>query len=544
MSDETIAGSAPEEVSGAVSAPRPPVKKKKHLLIWILVCLAAAAAIAAVLLFLLPKQAADPAPSGLPAMEAVLCDDGTACIALPDGTSLKIEDEEDVKYAAMTGDQKHVVVLLDDGTLYTADSELNNRKVISRNGKKLRAGCVDDAGLFYRTEDRMFHRYLFEGEADTELPELDNYCLAENSITLLYATMDGGIYILPETASEPVPAGTFDDDCFLHAVSDDGNLAVWRNIRGEKYTICIRDGKDVTELGWIRDNDCYLRPAFSADQKMVAVPSPDLNSLWLKSAGEKAVEVELPRPYQGGPVYTPGGLFSDTAAEDIHSLYVRLQGEEDSAVSLYFAVPGGDCRQVLSAYKGCAFTDGKIIFTDSDRALYLGNISRENITDQEKISDDVDRFCLSENGKYLYYMKEIDDEDCGNLYCFCLETGVSEKISSHVFQHDTSPFSACVTEGADGESVYFYRDIRKTGFSSSDFRYCGTLMKWAAGNDAPEKISEDVICTSAKFFSGGRIDGNHFTFLKFDPEDRDCVNFYFYDGTDEEKLASDVNLSR
>lgn len=512
------------------SVPEAPKKKKKKLPLLIAIICAVLVIVAGCIVgtvFLSGQSDTTDIPS--PYFGRV-DEDGTAYIPLAGGEVITIN--EDVAYAGFIPNCNSVVVMLTDGTLYLTDPELSEKTEIATDCHDVFSLRKD--GFIYENNKGVLHRVLLSDLSVTELGKRKDIAvtIADDSISLIYADNDY-IYSLPATEAEEFKLSKWSNAIRLKAVSNDGQIAVWcEKDRGDTGTLYISEGDETSKLGEVNydDNDTHI--AFSKDQLLCTVCDYSVDQLWIKARGEDAVTAKLDAPIDSSTIYTNAGMLSDVNAADVTALYVRIEGREHA--NLYHITMDGERERVISDIQNFDLVGNTAVYLDGDNTLYFATLEGDMLSDEMEIAHDVDLYELTENGKYVYYMKGCED-DAGSLYC--CETGKNEpvRVAADVF----CPFGILmVTEySQDGATVYYFKDGE---FADA---ICGTLMGWNARDEESFKIASDVAVFSVQSVHSDAIDSHDFLFMKYrstDDYDNDIVNWMHYDGEESNKLATDV----
>ncbi len=473
-----------------------------------------------------------------------MLDDGTAYIPMYDGTSIVINEE--VKSAILTKDRKHIVVLLKDGTLYVTNKELSEKNTI--DDYCLFIFSVSDDGFFYMDLSGSIYRILFVDYSSVHIEKAaqisvaqDNtlqISCAQDNTTVLYATDDGKIYSMLSTAAERTKAGTYSDSIELEAISNDGQISLWVTEKNDVQTIVLNDGDNKTTLGEVdcEYNDTYA--TFSKDQKIIVITNSYSEEMWIKTVGSDPITVKLGATPESSTIYTENGMLADENASTVTAFYISTEG--DSGTNLYHISIDGDRERVLSKVSDYAIANGKIFYTNDDDILYCAELHGSEVSNEIKISSDVDMFEMTDNGKFIYYAKDYDD-GVANLYCYKVGEKEPVKISSDV---------ACywawlqTTYSTDGATVFFFKDeeeIDDTYYSN------GTLMKWSYGSESAEKIASEVLLDSVSgALDSGEVDPASFMYMKYtsvDKEENILVNWMYFNGKESVKVATDIPLS-
>lgn len=515
-----------------------PSQKKKKLPV-ILTIVGGTVAIF-ILVLILVLGGAQETPVKPDVINAKITDDGTAYIPLFDGTGITINDE--VKSAVLSKDRKHLVVLLLDGSLYVTDPQQSSKKIIAENAKYI---VVRNEGLLYKDKDDILYRVMFDDYTSVKIGTDVAALTAQDTISILYATGDGDIYTMAATSSVGTKVGSFDDTVELEAVSNDGQISVWVNKNDNEITIYLNEGDNRATLGKLETRNNYTYASFSEDQKMAVVTNTESDRMWIKAAGADPVEAKLPHIVKNGSVFTGNGNLLDATADEVKSLYIST--ESDSGNNLYNITLAGDRERVLSKIKYYTIFNENIVYKDIENNLICGIINGTEVEDERKIASDVDVFEVTDNGKFIYYTKDYEeDNDFATLYCYKLGEEEPIKVASEVGCFSGVDDYGVMgwtynTYSTDGATVFYFVDLETVGDTYSEH---GTLKKWTYGQDNSTKIASEVLTYSVNdSLSSGEVEKDSFMFLKYSSTGEDekiYANWMYYNGTDTVKIASDI----
>lgn len=527
---------APAIDSAAGGAPAP--KKKKTPLI---IAVAAVVVVAVVVLVLLlggktpaagkaPEEATEPK-----VLYARMADDGTAYISMMDGSCITINDE--VQEAAITKDRKHVVVLLKDGTVYVTDQKQSEKKIVAENGSALRA--VRDEGFFYLDEEDVAYRVLFSDLVSKKMSEVSSSVVADDTLTALYATDTGNIYVLKSTETEPEKLGSATGDVEVEDISNDGLLAVWVEKAKSSHTIIISENGETEKLGEVDSKYNYTRVNFTTDEKMAVIANLHADTLWIKPVGGELIKAKLGAEVSNTLLFSEAGYVDSIKAKDVKNLYVAVDAEEGTNV--YCISADGDRERILSKVDDFYVQNDMIVYKNTDNTLYWAKVSGTEISDEQKIASDVDMFVLTDCQDYVYYMKDCSS-DFGTLYCYKLGTEEPVKVASDVGCALGSSYAYLNCRySVDGSGVFFYKDLEEV---KGTYKKQGTLMYWEYGAESAEKIASEVLYYGLDSgMAWGGLDPDSFTYLKYNSVDKDdniYANMMYYNGKESVKLATDV----
>jgi len=461
--------------------------------------------------------------------EALLDEGYSAYLPLDDGSCIEIKDE--VERAYLTPDRKHLVVGLCDGMLYVTDTAQSEKQVICENYWDIE--YLTDKGFVYYDEDENMYRVLFSDYSKVELGEDIAIEFAENTLSLVCA-YDKGVYTLAETESEYVKRGSWSKTVRVEAVSDDAQLCLWTVTEDNVNTTYLSEGDEKTKLfetEYVSKYSSGIVVSFSADQQTVVVGNLYDDSLWIKKRGEEPVKAKLSDTLASRSLYTEKGNIEDVNAGDIQSLYVSV--DADGLNNLYHISPEGDRERVLNDVLVYSIADNKVVYQNDD-GLYYAEVKAAELGEEERISGEAEDVWVSRNGKYVFYRKNVDDNE-GTLYCYKLGEDEPVKVAGNVT-------TSGMCEGLDNGSLLFFKNKEEAG--DSYYSYFGTLYSWAYGDEEANKIGGEVLLyTLDSGYSEDIIDINNFTYLKYTEsiDGFDFGNLMHFDGKESTRLASDVS---
>lgn len=508
--------------------------KKKSKKIPMLIGIVAAVAVLVVLLCVFIGGGSGDSSSAEPRFVAArYAEDGTAYLLLEDGKCITIKD--DVSRAVITPDRKNVVVLLEDGTLYVTDKDQSKKTVVAENVNGLMA--LKDEGFFYEDLDNIAYRVSFSGGTTAELGETGDVYFAKDTMSVVFEDGQGGIYTLPYNSSERVRVGKYEDEVELNAVSNDGRLAGWTLIENSDKTIVLCEGDEKETLGTVQSSySSGTWVSFTEDQKLVVVTNYNGDQLYFKQPGKETVKVRFNDELSSSAVFTENGIITKQPASKVKGIYVLVDAEEGS--NLYYVTLNGEKERVLSKVSRVNFSNGNIVYLDTESNLYTAKVSGANISDEKRLASDAWTLMrISDNGGYLYYMKDCDDES-GTLYCYKFGEKEAKRVASDVSLYDG--WLAYIQIGSDGKTVYFLKDVERIKGTYTD---CGDLYVWSYGKGESEKLASEVIENSlTSNLTTGEINKNGFVYFKFNStnEEQTLIDAFYYNGKESVRLASEL----
>ena len=466
-------------------------------------------------------------------LSARLNEDGTAYIPMLDGTAVEIDEE--VALAVLTADRKHIVVRLEDGTLYVTDPKLKSKHVLSEDCTSL--GDLKNDGLVYRDEDGVLYRVLFSDYTPLELGEDVSFTSALNSISLLLADEDGDVYTLAAKSQDKKKIGSYDDRARLLGISDDAKTAVWINMDDENHILHIQEGDEDFELTESECDESYCGyVSFSEDQKMVMVGHDGEDRVWFKKVGKEPVSVKMGSENFSYSFFTASGSFSRSKASQADSLYSGVI--RDSDLNVYHFNLKGDRERVLARVSSAQVANGTIFYLDDDQTLYHAKLKGDTIGEETKIAKDVASFYVRGNGKYVYYFKDANSvSEEATLYCYQFGKEEPVKVASDIFWESyMGPYTT-----ANGKTVLFFKDMDQI---KNTYVRAGALMMWTYGDDSAEKVANDVVYGSiSSGLNQTEFRPKDFIFLKYGSVDSDgsiLCDWMHYNGKEASRFAADV----
>ncbi|MBU9726169.1 TolB-like translocation protein [Diplocloster modestus] len=560
-------------------------EKKKKPLLFIGLGAAICAIIVLVLIFSLSGGRKN---SGLEPdnMVVLLDEDGNAYYAEKD-RSVKVEGHFQQGYATL--DREHLIVLDKNGNLYVYDGKGENEEKVSGNvslvygirdkglvfckthvkeakvddilqklaeeapkysyaaykavfDNEFPDGKAEEAKWFYEllvgspynevsSEDEYF-RYLFEEKEITNLG-IGKCLLAAHKLNILF-TDDESICQLTENSmeKEKITSCKEDMEIVLYGMSDSGRMGVWSEYDESETCFYVSEDASKTKLGTVETNDininfgeCY----FDKNGQQIVTFNYYTDKIFRKKLGEEP-EIIHAGGLIGSGVYSPDGRIRSGDAE-LNNFYICTKGEiTDSRSSFYYIDNNGEREKVLADISIKALADGKIYYLDDEDNLYQAEIDRDKVSNEIKITSDVDDAKLSEDGAYIYYSKDYDDGATTLYSCMTNKKSLEpEKIAEEVGSYKIQ---------ADGKSVAYLRDMSKVKGSHTS---CGDLYIKEIGKES-EKISSDVVRIYSPY-EQGYISDKYVNFFKYNSvyeENKIKGDYVYYNGKENQTLIKDV----
>ena len=412
--------------------------------------------------------------------------EGNAHIALMNGRSIEIDGP--VAGAAITANKKTIAVLEKDGTLYHTDKKQSAKNIIAENVSGYI--CLRDSGLIYTDDKGISYRYSFADMLSTKIGELQSIIAAKNSLSVLYATEDGGIFVMAADSVEGRRVGEFEDEVALSLISDDAQIAVWALEDGKKHTPVVWEGEERSKLDTVTNKYAFTRAELSDDGNFLVILTNSGETLYMKERGKKLVSAKLGGELADAAAYTEKGHIKDSLARDISGIYAQVAAEKGS--KLYWVDLDGERETLLSGVEDFYIAGGRLVYRDLEQNLYYAELEEEKLSEPRKISGDAEYFELSPNGEFVYYMRDCSEE-AGSLYCYRIGEQEPRKIASDAYCY-TGKFDSGYVVGyfqysRDGRSVYYWTEV---GNIADTYSSCGNLMAYDYARDESEKIAAGV----------------------------------------------------
>lgn len=475
--------------------------------------------------------------------------EGTAYIPLNDGTTIELRGQ--IVRATLTQNRKYIIALEKDGLLYYVKVDAPTEKhVISNEVSEVTATRAE--GLLYLDANKELHRFLFEVDEDYVIGTAIAYKVADHSLTVLSADGDGYIYVTEATKELTDKIGSFEkDEILLKGISDDGTTALWvekqkstswRNKNNTYWTYLYAEGER-NYLGETSNTSESTRLRFNADQSVACVINIYENTVFLKYPGEDYITVKLVKPTSVSTIYTENCNLEDDPGTVEKGIYVLV--DNDTGSDLYYIDRTGDREKVISKVEEFLTAKGRIYYRTEDNELYTATLDGYNLLDEEKLSNEVHMFKISEDGNTVFYVKNIDKDSLGSLFYWQVGDEKSQKISSECYNYTATIYGYTFYLpyfylGADGETVYYYESRQEAANGYLDI---GVLKKMTIGGE-PERVATDVIINT---LSSGRADGvidpNYARFEKYlyiDEEYLSQVDWIWFDGEETNPIAREV----
>ncbi len=482
-----------------------PPKKQRKLWLWILVAVLAVAVLAVGAILILPKLGGSSADNEWSLKSAyVASDQSVAYIALPGGETIKVKGDGIVR-ASVSADFKRVAVLLDDGTLYVTDQNLQNKWNVADDATEFYLG--NDA-ILYKDKDSRYHRATFKNKEVLDLPKESSGAYIRTShgrVTMAFEGKNDGLYVLPDGAEEWVKLGS--DLYDICGISEDGKVVGWIAKKDGKWTLYLTENEEKFPLGEL-SSYTYAYVQCSKDQKLMigyAWDGDDIR-IWIKQRGKDVQTVKFT-----GDLYdliSDAGRIPKVNASQIKYIYTVIRSDGKS--NLYQISLSGEKEKVLSKAASVRFMNGNVAYLDDDGDLYVAKMGKKELGEATKLAGDAKWPSLYGDGKYLYYMR--DDV----LYGYQFGAKEPVKIASDVEDFQVSENGRYVVVMKDGNDT--------TGYA---------LSLWKFGGKSPTKIASDG--TVIRVEDSGKVYYRHIDGRSYD--------LMYYNGKESKKIGTDLPLN-
>ncbi|MBU9726167.1 hypothetical protein [Diplocloster modestus] len=410
--------------------------------------------------------------------------DGNAYCHNGKGKWIKVEG--DWRSGFITWDGRYIV-LNNGNNLYLLDGKGKNPVKIANAPVILLT--TRNNGLLYMERSgeigsEPVYRYLFDTKETTKIGQGQVYPANDSLAALVFK--DQGIYILPESADEPVKVASCEEgsEVELVGISNNGKMAVWTEKKGQTTTIYTAENMEKEKLGSLELKDssqAYTYAFFFNESTEAIVGNGNSDRLFRKKLGEECIVAKTEGGVNQLNIYTIQGRLSGSHRNKIKGIYVVIDGEEKYLKDLYYIDENGNSSRVIwNILRVVDIQNGKIVMLDKDFTLYETELQLNLPEEFQKISTDVEKAQVSKNGNYIYYGKDMEDETF-TLYEY--KNGINPtriKIADDVFKMKIS---------ADGNQVIYLKNPVK--LQNADM-ILGDLYVKDVGKE-PVKASSDII---------------------------------------------------
>lgn len=448
------------------------------------------------------------------AQRCYLDEDEVAYLRCSDGSCVKLKESDGVKTAYLTPDEKHIMVLTEEGDLYITDKSLKKKTKVESEVNYL--SYVSNKGFLYQTEDEEVFRYSFQANGPVKVAsdsdDVSGVAFADDSHGMLFV-MDEKLYRLTSDGKTAEKLTGVGENARPLLLSNDGKTVIWaESSDSREITFYSWEGKEKKKLGKLEGAN--PRIISSTDNRLMVLYSSDSDSILLWKTGKEAVKVKL----SGGlsAVRTGSGPLARSSS-GVRELYIQ------SADNLYRVTLDGEKERLLSGVGTGNWTvaDGRILWVKDDGSLRCGKLGKDGITDETKLDKNLTGSVgFSLNGKYIYYIKDTDKDE-SVLFGYKIGDKEPVRIDDEVYSWRLSP---------TGDTVAYFTDV--TG-SSGDLR----IMSWGGES---RKIASDVY--------RGTLDSGYY-YYSIDPKGfwffadihDGYGDMYYWNGKEKTKVAQEID---
>ena len=462
--------------------------------------------------------------------------DGIAYIPLMSGNAAKIDN--DVFRSAVTPDRTHIVVLTKDGVLYFTDADQTAKTQVTDKGDSIQ--IVADEGVLYTDSDGDYHRYLFADGSDVNIGKVDTYKQSETGFNVAFA-VDSSLYVFAGSAQEKEKIGNIVNSCKFLYVSNDGKTIYWNDYEEYEETVFISVDGDKTKIGTFETSSKYTATAvtYNGKNKFAVVTNYNSDTLFVVPETGEPLKIKLGNELASSTVFTKTGLLSKDTSTAFPGIYVTVEGSDGD--NLYYIDAGGEREKVLSKIGAYAIYDNYLHYIDEDNNFKTAKIAEATLSDEEKITGDVEIMYSASNNGYIYFVKDLSSTDAtGILYAYKKGSDPVKVASDVSCSEYWGLWLIKGSNSSDGKTMYFYKDSTDIKDTYNDY---AVLYKYTYGDAEPTKVASDVVVGSINSgYTSGLINNNSFTYLKYSSvKDEDVIgDWYYFNGTDSSKMATDV----
>lgn len=462
--------------------------------------------------------------------------DGIAYVPLMNGNVAKVDD--DVFRTAITPDRKHIIILTNDKLLYYTGADQAEKTQITDNGNSIAA--IGDEGILYSDYDGDYHRYLFSDGSDVNIGDVDDYKQSDANFNIAFS-IDSSVYMLAGNSQEKEKLGNVTNDCEFLYVSDDGKTVYWDDNKDYEETIFVFDNGEKSKVGTFETSSKYTSTyvTYNESKKFAVVTNYNSDMLFIVTTTGEPLKIKLGNELASSTVYTISGLLEKDSSSEYKGIYVSIEGSDGN--NLYFIDAKGEREKVLSKIGTYAIYENYLYYVDEDNNLKIAKLNAATLSDEEKVTGDVEIVNSTIINGYLFFAKDYNSKDeTGILYAY-KKGSEPVKVTSDVtcwMYGSWGYISGGIS--TDGKTLYFYKDSSDINDTYSEY---AVLYKFTYGDSEPTKIASDVVeGTLSSGYVSGLINNNSFTYFKYSSvKDKNIIgDWYYYNGTDSSKMAGDV----
>ena len=419
----------------------------------------------------------------------------------------------DIREAYLCADEKHIVVLEENGDLYTVKpGRLEERTAIAEDVQSLEV--IRSEGVFYTIladEETVYVRHLFSNSSNAE-SDIASFTAATDTCSILYVTPDGAVMVFAADSEQPEEIARYSEAVVPVAVSNDGSACVFNVTEGSTVTTYLCDAGECQKLDSVDSEYNNTKTYFSQDEQLLAIYNTEGTLLYLRKPGEDIVKIKLPTaPSWEEPMTKSGALGMGPAAD---TLYMFTETDDYGLLDVYAIDVDGGREKVLSNVRTALFADGRVYYTDEEFILYGADMNGSTIENESKISSNVYSLLASPDGKNICYSKSITEDEVGSLYIYSSQKDESTRVSTNAsfmyidlpsinsyYVYDYSKFSS------DGKYLYYYEDVDSIGESASSK---GTLRRFSLANEETKTILMDSLVYIGTGNYSNTVNSNYF----------------------------------
>ena len=451
-----------------------------------------------------------------------------------------VAEFEDASEAYITPDRKHIVVISNDEGIFVTDTDQKNKTYVADDGSSVK--IIKDKGFIYKEFNGEYHRYLFSDGSDVTLGRATELMASTEDLNVAFAK-DKTVYLLKSSSEEVEKLGSFDDDCKILSVSNDGETIYWDDYNNNEERIFAYTKEEKTKVGTFDKDTEYpgTNMVQSATQSYAVIFNSQADELFVVQDSEEPIKVKLGDNIDSNVFYTVSDLIQNDTNSKFTGIYVRVAGEEGS--NLYYIDEAGKRNKVISDVGEYTISNGKLFYVDKDDNMKSAKLSKDSVTKEEKIAGDVEIVLPGCINGYVYFVKDISSKDMtGSLYV-SKNGDKPKKISSEasVSVYEVIDFRMLnATASLDGKTIYYYKDVEEI---SDTYTEKGDLYKYTYGSDESKKIASEVILYTQDSGVSYGINNKSFIYKVYSSKSKNddiLVDWYYFNGSESNIMASEV----
>ena len=486
--------------------------------------------------------------------------DDVGHVALSNGEVVTVEDAMEV---VLSSDEKKLIVLDKDQSLYASDLDGKNKKEIA-----------DDCLMVYNNSDD-FVEYIIgglncayasieTGETLESKPQYVYWVQNEDKNDILYYIDFEDNELKAWNGNKAITICEVDDAEFTSILSVDekGNV-IYACCDDDKAKVYITKGNEPQKLCSIEIENkysyIYMNGITGTNTGFIMASNDDHTGYYLDEK-HKLHELDLDNEIVN--VYTKNSIIQNISKpaneyylvttddyDEYENNYYRRSAlmDEDDYIEFQVTYVDNKCntKEIVEDLKGATISNGYLYYVDKHGRLYEAKLNGAKINSKKEIDDGVAAIDPTSGNGYIYYVKNVSDEGLEDLYV--VKHGseakkICDNVESYKSLYNMSYPDYDVKYASDNHSTIYFAKNRKEDkiYSHND---TVTLCKYTYGDKNYEKIDNKVLlnCFSVDNYNIGDISRINYC-KQYERDGKRSVDYCVYDGEKKAVLEEDIKL--